>query len=232
MARFLIKHDALRPSWARVNAKVNKVEFGAKDKATEFASAEEALAAFEKAASAMAGTAKEKEKAIKKSGKTPPLGYGEELIEKLAPPWLRKKMGWKTDCWSSATGRFFAEATGLDDQAGAPFELFYARSELGWLGPPRLKSSFGGADWRDDMALAQAFVSEQALEAALTMAPKAACVSRFKASVVFTEAKLHSGADDISQGIAAGVEARAIQADLDPKPEPKIAATRRSQARL
>lgn len=221
MARFLIKHEALPATWARLSEKGDKVAFGAKEKATEFASAEEALAAFEKAALAMAAAAKKKERAMKAGGTAPKLRYGEELIEKIAPVWLRKKMGWKADWQSKATGVFVAEATGLDESAGAPFELFYARSEKGWLGEPRLKSRFGAFDWRDDMAQARAFVSEQALEAALASAGSVAKVSRFKASAVFTEARLHPEADEVSQGIAAGVESREIQADLEPKPEPK-----------
>ena len=232
MARFLIKHDAVPPSWARINAKGDKVEFGSREKATEFGDADEALAAFEKAAAAMAEAAQAKEQAIKKSGKLPQLRYGEELIEKIAPTWLRKKMGWKTDYWLSATGLFVAEATKLDDQAGGAFDLFYARSELGWLGTPRLKARFGGADWRDDMALAQAFVSEQALEAALALSPQATRVSRFKVSAVFTQAKLHPQADDIYQGIAAGVESRAIQANLEPSLDPEKSSNRKTGARL
>lgn len=219
MARFLIKHDMVPPSWARISLKGDKVHFGARQKASEFSSAEEAMAAFEKASDIMAAAAKEKERLAVLSGKKVS-GYGCELIEELAPTWLRKKMGWKTDYYAMATGVFCAEATGLNEDAGAPFELFYARSEWGWLGGPRLKSRFGGADWLPDMSQAQAFLSKQALEAAISNAPSAQKISRFTANAVFTTAELANDPDDISQGIGAAVEARELQTQLEPSPQP------------
>lgn len=223
MARFVVKHDMVPPGWARINAKGDKVAFGGKEKASDFASAEEALAAFEAAAQKMQDAALAAEaKAIAGGAKRERDYMGRPKSLAGIPSWLEVRMGRRPSKWGSgATGRFCAEAVGLDNEAGAPFELFYARSERGWLGLPRLKSSFGGADWRDDMSEARAFMSQEALEAALMSAPRAQEVSRFTAKAVFAVARLASGADELSQGISAACEARAIESGLEKEREPE-----------
>lgn len=241
MPRFIVKHEMVPPAWAHFSEGGDKVSFGPRERATEFPDAKSAMDAFEAASAAMwkaalaAEAKREKASAAKaaqalealqalRSQGLFPSGGSRGQAKPMAPSWLMKKNGRSTSYWGGATGVFEVEAKALDSDASAAFELFYARSELGWLGGPRTKSDWGSMSWRSDISEAKAFVGSEGLEAALRQAPPARGVSRLKAKAVFVEADLAEEPDEVALAVAAGCQAREIDAELEPKAEKKAKA--------
>ena len=180
-------------------------------KANVFASPEEASQAVESAAHKSLDL-------VRKQGRS------------LAPWWLRQalKQDKNVEVLEIDQARlrdiFHIDARLLPQDVTGAFELFYARSSLGWLGGPRIKSQWGSHAWHDSFSQAKGFPDRASLDEACR-AERVQDYAVLKSSAVFTAVERRGlGGDDVVSAIESACEARDIEGDI------KRAASERSQA--
>ena len=102
-----------------------------------------------------------------------------------------------------------------DDLLGV-FELFYARSDKGWLSRPQRKAAEGVLTWIDTFGLAVPFTSREAAEAALsTHHGHSGYVVKTSCAFTAVETIGRPSGDDTVGRIASACEARDIRAAMD-----------------
>jgi hypothetical protein len=223
MPQYLISNAESMPKFARLGGgKTRSVAWVDMESATGFATQEEARETFNAACMAMIEKAKEQAKKAVESGAIRKTEHGytqseekrvwrrvhkQDPAEFKSPQWLWEKRN-QLDSFPVAS------RSTADDFLGV-FELFFVRSDTGWLARGQLKNSADRLEWTESFALAIPFSSREAAMVEVKRAHGSASIVKTSCVFVGAESVGHANADDTSAQIQAVCEARDIRSAID-----------------
>jgi len=223
MPEFLIANNADIPRYARLDPN-GKIYWESMANATGFSSEEDARKLFSDAAAAMfeAFRVASEKALLTKKIMLDGVGLGYPFFryrstaqnartastahELVTPIWLWQL---QTRQWSVSVG----SRSTPDDLLGV-FDLFYVRSDQGWLCRPQRKDAESMLAWIDSFGLAASFTTEEAAAAALAKHTRFADGHVVKSTSAFTAVKQFGrpNGDDTVGRIKAACEARDMRA--------------------